>query len=82
MNGETATKLVLALVLATVILTFAAFDTFAQCAMCKSTASNLDAISARQLNLSTLILLFPPVAIFGLILRIAYKHRNAPDDEE
>ncbi len=83
MNTLTATKIVLLLALTSVaILTLAPADALAQCAMCKSTAANLDGVSTRQLNLSTLILLCPPVAIFGAILRIAYKHRNAPDDEE
>jgi len=83
MNRETATKILFLLALTTAaILTFSPADALAQCAMCKSTANNLDSVSARQLNLSTLILLCPPVAIFGAILRIAYKHRNAPGDEE
>lgn len=83
MNRETIAKLFLLLALTVAaILTFAPADAIAQCAMCKSTANNLDSISARQLNLATLILLCPPVAIFGAILRIAYKHRNAPDDRE
>jgi hypothetical protein len=57
-------------------------DLLAQCAMCRATAANLDQVSARQLNLSTLILLCPPVAIFCAIFVIAYKHRNSPDDDE
>lgn len=60
---------------------FFAPDALAQCAMCKASAANLDSISARQLNISTLILLCPPVAIFCAIFVIAYKHRNPPDDE-
>ncbi|HEY9403542.1 MAG TPA: hypothetical protein VIQ24_12835 [Pyrinomonadaceae bacterium] len=55
-------------------------DAFAQCAMCKATAANLDSVSARTLNLATLILLCPPVAIFCAIFVIAYKHRNSPGD--
>ncbi len=83
MNRETATKIVLLLALtAAAVLTFAPADAYAQCAMCKSTANNLDSVSARQLNLSTLILLCPPVAIFCAIFVIAYKHRNPPGDEE
>jgi heme/copper-type cytochrome/quinol oxidase subunit 2 len=54
-------------------------DALAQCAMCKASAANLDSVSARSLNLATLILLFPPVAIFCAIFVIAYKHRNSPD---
>lgn len=62
-------------------LFFVPADALAQCAMCKASAANLDSISARQLNISTLILLCPPVAIFCAIFLVAYKHRNPPDDE-
>lgn len=81
MNRETTTQIVLLLALTTVIFALAPADAFAQCAMCKSTAANLDSVSARQLNLSTLILLCPPVAIFCAIFVIAYKHRNSPEDD-
>jgi hypothetical protein len=74
------TFLLLALVAATCAM-LCVPDALAQCAMCKASASNLDAVSARQLNISTLILLCPPVAIFCAIFVIAYKHRNPPDDE-
>ncbi|HEX8422914.1 MAG TPA: hypothetical protein VF634_05860 [Pyrinomonadaceae bacterium] len=74
------TFLLLALV-AAVWVVCAAPDALAQCAMCKASAANLDGISARQLNISTLILLCPPVAIFCAIFIVAYKHRNPPDDE-
>jgi hypothetical protein len=60
---------------------FSVTDAVAQCAMCKASAANLDSISARQLNISTLILLCPPVAIFCAIFVVAYKHRNPPDDK-
>lgn len=72
------------LVLALVAAAWAVFmspDALAQCAMCKASAANLDSISARQLNISTLILLCPPVAIFCAIFVVAYRHRNPPDDE-
>jgi hypothetical protein len=82
MKIEPAAKtfLLLALVAAAAAIFFAT-DTLAQCAMCKASASGLDSISARQLNISTLILLCPPVAIFCAIIVVAYKHRNPPDDE-
>ena len=79
-GAATKTFLLLALV-AAAGLTFFATDALAQCAMCKASAANLDSVSARQLNISTLILLCPPVAIFCAIFVIAYKHRNPPDDE-
>jgi amino acid permease len=82
MKIEPAAKtfFLLALVAAAAAM-FCAPDALAQCAMCKATASSLDSISARQLNISTLILLCPPVAIFCAIIVVAYKHRNPPDDE-
>jgi len=82
MKIETAVKtfFFVALVAALTIF-FADTDVLAQCAMCKASASNLDSISARQLNISTLILLCPPIAIFCAIFIVAYKHRNPPDDE-
>ena len=75
------TFFLLALVAAATLWAFAP-DAAAQCAMCKASASNLDSISARTLNIATLILLCPPVAIFCAIFVIAYKHRNPPGDGE
>ena len=63
------------------ILFMAGADCFAQCAMCRAAAANLDAPSARQLNLATLLLLCPPVAIFCGLFIVAYKHRHAPAAE-
>lgn len=82
MKTETAAGrcLLLALV-ATAWALFCAPDALAQCAMCKTSAANLDSISARQLNISTLILLCPPVAIFCAIFVVAYKHRNPQGGE-
>jgi hypothetical protein len=74
------TFLLLALLVAAWML-FYAPDALAQCAMCKASAAGLDSVSARQLNISTLILLCPPVAIFCAIFVVAYKHRKPPEDE-
>ncbi|HLL70822.1 MAG TPA: hypothetical protein VK363_05280 [Pyrinomonadaceae bacterium] len=82
MRRETAYKLFLPLALIVAALWTFAPDAAAQCAMCKASASNLDSISARTLNISTLILLCPPVAIFCAIFLVAYKHRNPPGDGE
>jgi len=81
-NKRRATKITLLLLL-TLGAAAAIFapDALAQCAMCKASAANLDSVSARTLNLSTLILLCPPVAIFCAIFAIAYKHRNSPGDD-
>ena len=81
MKIELAARMLFLLALVAAAAVFCAPDALAQCAMCKATASSLDSISARQLNISTLILLCPPVAIFCAIIVVAYKHRNPPDDE-
>lgn len=78
MKTPPAPKALILLALVAAATALLAPDALAQCAMCKATASNLDAVSARTLNLSTLILLCPPVAIFCAIFVIAYKHRNPP----
>jgi hypothetical protein len=80
LNKRQAVKLTLALALVAAGAVMLAPDALAQCAMCKATAANLDGVSARSLNLSTLILLCPPVAIFCAIFVIAYKHRKSPGD--
>ena len=80
-NNQQTVKIFLLLALVAMLTVFAP-DAAAQCAMCKASASNLDSISARTLNISTLILLCPPVAIFCAIFVVAYKHRNPPEDGE
>lgn len=81
MKIEPAAKIFLILALVAAGAIIFAPEALAQCAMCKASASNLDSVSARQLNISTLILLCPPVAIFCAIVVVAYKHRNPPDKE-
>jgi len=81
MKSATARNCLLLLALVAACGTLLAPDTLAQCAMCKATAANLDSVSARTLNLATLILLCPPVAIFCAIFIVAYKHRKPPGDE-
>ena len=63
---------------AAVILIFGFEPAMAQCAMCKqSVASSEDAAAAaRGLNIAVLVLLAPPVLIFGAIFGLFYKHRN------
>jgi hypothetical protein len=80
MKTATPRILIFLFVLVAASLTLSAPDALGQCAMCKASAANLDSVSARTLNLATLILLCPPVAIFCAIFVIAYKHRNAPGD--
>ena len=73
-------KYILLLALAATLFALAP-DASAQCAMCKASASALDGQSAAQLNIATLMLLCPPVAIFCGLFVVAYKHRNAPGGE-
>lgn len=80
MKTAIARNAILSLALVVAATLWLAPDASAQCAMCKASAANLDSVSARTLNISTLILLCPPVAIFCAIFVIAYKHRNSPDD--
>lgn len=80
MNRTAVQNAIFLLVLVAASATWFAPDALAQCAMCKASAANLDGISARALNLSTLILLCPPVAIFCAIFVIAYKQRNSHGD--
>ena len=77
---QRAASIILLLAFVAAGATVLAPDALAQCAMCKASAANLDGVSARALNLSTLILLCPPVAIFCAIFVVAYKHRNSPGD--
>jgi hypothetical protein len=53
----------------------------AQCAMCQTSAANSDPAGIRYLNYATVLLLAPPVALFCVFFYIAYKRRNAPEDE-
>jgi heme/copper-type cytochrome/quinol oxidase subunit 2 len=83
MIGKTTHRnLIFLLALAAACATLLVPEAFAQCAMCKAAAAGLDRVSARTLNLATLILLCPPVAIFCGIFVVAYKHRQAPGDRD
>ncbi len=53
----------------------------AQCAMCKTSAENVDAAGVRYMNVAVLLLLSPPVALFCGFFYLAYKRRNAPERE-
>jgi hypothetical protein len=48
--------------------------------MCKSSASGLDGIGAKNLNYAVIVLLCPPVAIFCALFVFAYRRRDPPDD--
>ena len=62
-------------------LTFAApaATAWAQCAMCRTTAANVDPGGVKYLNYATLLLVAPPVVIFCGFIYAAYKRRDAPD---
>ena len=80
MNKATARNIVFLVALLAAGSVLLAPGALAQCAMCKASAANLDGVSARSLNLATLILLCPPVAIFCAIFVVAYKRRNSHDE--
>ena len=63
---------------AVVALAFAliAEPALAQCAMCRASLTN-NSVFARNLNISTLVLLVPPVSIFCTIFILAIRHRRA-----
>ena len=66
---------------AVMIVAAAGEPALAQCSMCKQSvagSSDAEAIS-RGLNLAVLVLLVPPVAIFGAIFGVVYKYRNIQD---
>ena len=49
---------------------------WAQCQMCKETASFQKAEAIQALNRGIILLAIPPVAIVGGIFWITYRHRN------
>jgi heme/copper-type cytochrome/quinol oxidase subunit 2 len=55
---------------------------WAQCAMCKATTTALDAAAARRLNAAILLMVSPPVALFGTFIYLTYKHRRPPGDDD
>ncbi|MDT7542602.1 MAG: hypothetical protein QOE33_2506 [Acidobacteriota bacterium] len=55
---------------------------WAQCAMCKAAAENMDPAGIKYLNIATLLLLTPPVAMFCGFFYLAYKRRDAPPELE
>ena len=82
MNGTRAKllRLLRAATLFALLLLGAPAPASAQCAMCKSSASGLDAPGAKNLNYAVVVLLFPPVAIFCALFVAAYRRRDPPDD--
>ena len=62
----------IALIIATCALIFAG-DTFAQCAMCRSSVPQA---VAKNLNVAIVVLLAPPVTLFTAIFFIAFRNRK------
>ena len=75
MSKRIASLLVIA---AAVILIFGIEPVMAQCAMCKQSveSSGNAASAARGLNFAVVVLLAPPVLIFGAIFGLFYRYRN------
>ena len=57
-------------------LTLAAGPVWAQCQMCKKTASYQKASAIAALNQGIILLAIPPVAIIGGIAWLTYRHRD------
>ncbi|MFN2596872.1 MAG: hypothetical protein ABR563_06765 [Pyrinomonadaceae bacterium] len=53
----------------------------AQCAMCQTSAANSDPAGIKYLNIATVLLLVPPVALFCVFFLLAYTRRRAPEEE-
>ena len=51
---------------------------WAQCAMCQTSAANVDPGGVKYLNIAVVLLVTPPAAIFCGFFYAAYKRRNAP----
>jgi hypothetical protein len=51
---------------------------WAQCAMCKTAAENMDPAGIKYLNIAILLLLVPPAAMFCGFFYLAYKRRDPP----
>ena len=58
------------------VFVLASEPAIAQCAMCRASLTN-NSLFARNLNISTLVLLVPPVSIFCTIFILAIRHRRA-----
>jgi hypothetical protein len=80
LTRATLSGLLRAAALFALLLLAAPAPAHAQCAMCKASASNLDATGAKNLNYAVVVLLFPPVAIFCALFLVAYRRRDPPDD--
>ena len=88
-RGKTAikTKLItvvmrLAVLCSSVI--FSASNVLARCAMCKLAVSGSDSNGAMvsSLNLGILVLLIPPVVIFGALLIVLYRYAKLSDYDQ
>jgi hypothetical protein len=77
MRGATLRKFSSWLI-ASALMLFAPAVAWAQCAMCKTSAENMDPAGVKYLNIAMLLLLTPPVSIFCGFFYLAYKRRDAP----
>jgi hypothetical protein len=66
---------------AALLVALSAGDAAAQCAMCKTSASSLEAGGIKHLNFAVLLLLVPPVSMFCGFFFAAYKRRGSPEDQ-
>ena len=73
---------IIALAAAAVLGALGCVPALAQCAMCKATASGLDAAAAKQLDTAVVMMVSPPVAIFCAFIYLTYKHRRPPGGDD
>ena len=82
MKLRLATRLVVVLVPALLLLVLLESTGFAQCAMCRaSLAGSNNTFFIRNFNIGVLVLLTPPVAIFCSIFIILKRHSGEGDQQ-
>ena len=75
-------RLFIMVMTAVALVALGCLPALAQCAMCKATASGLDAAAAKQLDTAVVMMVSPPVAIFCAFIYLTYKHRRPPGDDD
>jgi hypothetical protein len=73
---------IIALAATATLVALGCYPALAQCAMCKATASGLDAAATKQLDTAVVMMVSPPVAIFCAFIYLTYKHRRPPGGDD
>ena len=82
MRARNWLRLFIMVMTAAALVALGCLPALAQCAMCKATASGLDAVAAKQLDTAVVMMVSPPVAIFCAFIYLTYKHRRPPGDDD